>query len=150
MSPIDKKPQYFPLEENSRQRKLADVTEISLRVGCTNSGVNIMEMKMKRQLHAILISSSLAVSVLPAAADDVVYAGIFNANRVNTVGTTNRNTQLAVGNHFCYLSKVRLSSTDAECRVTRGSSTWTVSAQVYTPGADAYCSASCFRLDPDD
>lgn len=108
-----------------------------------------MEMKMKRQIQAILISSSLAISVLPAAADDVEYAGMFNAQRVNTVGTTNTNTQRAVGRHFCYLSRVRLSSSDAECRVTRGSSTWTVSAQVHAQGADAYCSAYCYRLDDD-
>jgi hypothetical protein len=109
----------------------------------------IVEMMMKRQLQAILVSAGLAVGVLPAAADDLSYVGVTNVQRVNTVGTTNASTGRSSGRHLCYLSTVRLSSPDAECRVTRGSSNWTVSARVYASGADAYCSAICYRIDDD-
>jgi hypothetical protein len=104
---------------------------------------------MKRQLQVILVSSILAVGVLPAVADDLSYVGVTNVQRVNNVGTSNASTGRSSGRHLCYLSSVRLSSPDAECRVTRGSSTWTVSARVYAAGADAYCSAICYRLDDD-
>jgi hypothetical protein len=118
-------------------------------IGARNFGVDFVEMMMKRQLQAILISSSLAVSVFPAVADDLTYRGVTNVKRVDTVGTTNKSTGLSSGRHLCYLSRVRLSSPNAECKVTRGSSTWTVSARVRSAGADAYCSAICYRLDDD-
>jgi hypothetical protein len=107
-----------------------------------------MHMNGKRTILAVVLSLSLVVSALPAAAVSVI--GEFCSSRFDTAGSsfrelTPRNTT------FCYLSSISFEETDtgteeATCRVIRGSFVWILEARLdRSSDADAECCAICYN-----
>ena len=105
-------------------------------------------MNTIRNISAVLLLSSLALTALPAGA--VSFHSVLNASRFNTGGTTT-----TIGpphaTQFCYLSKVSLREADngpetAECEVRRSGSVWILEAILFaSTDADAFCSATCYN-----
>jgi hypothetical protein len=104
-------------------------------------------MNTIRNISAVLLLSSLALTALPAGA--VSFGFVIDADRVNTAGTTTTVGPL-VATHFCYLSRVGVENTDssgetATCRLNSGGGTWILEANLArNDDADARCSATCY------
>jgi hypothetical protein len=108
-------------------------------------------MNRKMYLVKALLLASLGLTALPAGATGAVFfAGQFNAQRLNTFGTTTV-VLPPNANHFCYLSRVGVVETDTggertECRVRPSATVWLLEAFVgASSDADVFCSAICYR-----
>ena len=108
-------------------------------------------MNRKIYLAKALLLASLAMTALPAGATGAVFLnGQFNAERVNTAGTTTA-VLPPHANNFCYLSRVGVVETDtggerAECRVRTSGTVWLLEAFMgANSDADVFCSATCYR-----
>jgi hypothetical protein len=106
-------------------------------------------MNTIRNISAVLLLSSLALTAPPAGA---AFGIIFNADRVNTAGSTTT-VGPPVANHFCYLTRVGIENTDssgetATCHVSPSSgepdAVWILEAILnQSDDADAHCSMIC-------
>jgi hypothetical protein len=105
-------------------------------------------MNAIRNISAVLLLSSLALTALPAGA--VFFVSVHNADRLNTAGTTTTVMQ-PNATHFCYLSRVGVENTDidgesATCRVRGSGTVWILEAILgKSSDADAHCSATCYH-----
>jgi hypothetical protein len=99
-------------------------------------------MNAIRNISAVLLLSSLALTALPAGASH----SNFHAERRDIAGITTATAE-PHASHFCYLSKVVMQGTDTEragCRVNAGSGSWILEAILGQDGdADVFCSATC-------
>ena len=105
-------------------------------------------MNTIRNISAVLLLSSLALTALPAGA--VSFHSVINASRFNTTGTTT-----TIGpphaTQFCYLSNVALREADnqgetPQCQVRRSGTVWILEAILFaSTDADAFCVATCYN-----
>jgi hypothetical protein len=102
-------------------------------------------MNTIRNISAVLLLSSLALTALPAEAR---HSGPFDLDRSNTGGTSTRVLR-SHDTHFCYLSRVGVNNTDnggesATCTVRQSESVWILEAILgRSDDADVFCSATC-------
>ena len=114
----------------------------------TKLNAGVMNMNNKRRIFSALFSLALLLSTVPAWA--VSFNRSASISRFNTVGSSFVNLTFS-STTFCYLSKVGVTDTDtggevATCRLTRGSSVWTLEAILgASSDADISCSAICYN-----
>jgi hypothetical protein len=104
-------------------------------------------MNTIRNISAVLLLSSLALTALPAGA--VTFDSFFSLDREN-VGGESFIPLRSFNDHFCYLSKVKVTETDtanesANCELSVQSGFWFLSAVLgRTSDADVSCTAVCY------